>query len=241
MTDLANADKYIILRLRGFDYPQVAPENRFTVYDICDKRALAIALVAKCTAPPAADQFAFQQFLPRNMVPVYGGTPPGGPFPAWYGTNYSIFNPPPTDEVVMVDQWDGCTFLPAFSMTGHLSPNGKLFNLQLNVLRFCSICMYIIVIGLGNVDQVASIKDPHLVLQELTCKYTPGPRAWHGALAYEERLYVMGGKNGSTDFYADTWYREAVFPVARMLEAPLANTGKVVLCDRINSVIVFLL
>ena len=91
----------------------------------------------------------------------------------------------------------------------------------------CILIMYVytVVIGLGNVDQVASIQDPHLVLQELTCRYTPGPRAWHTALAYEERLYVMGGKNGSTNFYGDTWYRDAVFPVARMLEAPLTNTG----------------
>ena len=123
----------------------MAPADRYTVYDICDKRALAIALVAKCTAPPAADQFAFEQFLPRNMVPVYRGPPPPGPYPAWYGTNYSIFNPPPTDEVVVVDEWDGCTYLPAFAMTGHLSPNGKSYFVYVCMHVCIYLCLYMYV------------------------------------------------------------------------------------------------
>jgi hypothetical protein len=46
--DLAEADKYVILKLRGFDFPQVALENRMHFDDICDYRALAIAAVDKC-------------------------------------------------------------------------------------------------------------------------------------------------------------------------------------------------
>lgn len=47
--DLANAGKYDILKLRGFDVPQVPLDQRYDFYDICDVRALAIAVVEKCT------------------------------------------------------------------------------------------------------------------------------------------------------------------------------------------------
>ena len=73
-------------------------------------------------------------------------------------------------------------------------------------------------------DQVGDIRHPRPELQELTCKQTPGKRAWHNALAFEERLYVFGGKNGETDFKADTWYRDAVFPISRMIGRPDSNT-----------------
>jgi hypothetical protein len=49
VAELANADKYTVLKLRGFDYPQVAQEDRLTFFDICDKKALAQAIVSKCT------------------------------------------------------------------------------------------------------------------------------------------------------------------------------------------------
>ena len=45
--DLANADKYTILKLRGHDFPGVT--DTMDYYDICDLRALAIAAVDKCT------------------------------------------------------------------------------------------------------------------------------------------------------------------------------------------------
>jgi hypothetical protein len=45
--ELAEADKYIILKLRGHDFPGVEEVMDFT--DICDLRALAVAAVDKCT------------------------------------------------------------------------------------------------------------------------------------------------------------------------------------------------
>ena len=45
--ELAEADKYIILKLRGHDFPGVEGVMDFT--DICDLRALAVAAVDKCT------------------------------------------------------------------------------------------------------------------------------------------------------------------------------------------------
>lgn len=45
--DLAEADKYVILKLRGHDFPGVEELMDYT--DICDLRALAVAAVDKCT------------------------------------------------------------------------------------------------------------------------------------------------------------------------------------------------
>lgn len=46
--ELAEADKYKILKLRGFDFPQVPLEDRLSFDDICDFRELAKAVVDKC-------------------------------------------------------------------------------------------------------------------------------------------------------------------------------------------------
>ncbi len=46
--DLAEANKYKILKLRGFDFPYVPLEDRLHFDDICDFWALAKAAVDKC-------------------------------------------------------------------------------------------------------------------------------------------------------------------------------------------------
>ncbi len=78
--------------------------------------------------------------------------------------------------------------------------------------------------GLGNVDQIPLIADPLPELQELICKQYPGPRAWHVAVSFEERLYLLGGKNTQNVLNADTWYREPTMPVSRFLVKPVTNT-----------------
>jgi hypothetical protein len=47
--DLATADKYVILKLRGHDFPGTKEEDLMDFYDVCDFRALALAVVDKCT------------------------------------------------------------------------------------------------------------------------------------------------------------------------------------------------
>jgi len=201
--DLAEADKYVILKLRGFDIPDVPMEERHDMMDVCDKRALAIALVEMCEAGPAAEKFAGEPMSPREAVPIFDGPYPQYAPPAWYGADWSFMQPPVTDDIVVVDTWDGCAYLDMFAATGHNAPD---------------------VIGLGNVDQVESIKHPHLDLQEFVCRQTPGRRSWHTALSYEERLYVFGGKGGDAEFHGDSWYRDAVMPVTRMTQKPKSNT-----------------
>lgn len=201
--DLAEADKYVILKLRGFDIPDVPMDQRHDMMDVCDKRELAIALVEKCEAEPAAERYAGEPMSPAKSVPVFDGPYPQYAPPAWYGADWSFMQPPVTDDIVVVDTWDGCRFLDMFAETGHNSPN---------------------VIGLGNVDQVPHIKNPNLDLQEFVCRQTPGRRSWHTALSFEERLYVFGGKGGDSQFHGDSWYRDAVMPVTRMLQKPKSNT-----------------
>jgi hypothetical protein len=49
--DLAEANKYLILKLRGFDFPQVPLDERLHFDDICDFRELAKAVLDKCRYP----------------------------------------------------------------------------------------------------------------------------------------------------------------------------------------------
>ena len=52
-----------------------------------------------------------------------------------------------------------------------------------------------------------SVRDPLQELQELFCRQTPGPRAYHSMLMHEDRLYILGGKQSEKMFHADAWYR----------------------------------
>lgn len=52
-----------------------------------------------------------------------------------------------------------------------------------------------------------SVRNPLPELQELFCRQTPGPRAYHGMVMHEDRLYLLGGKQSESLFYGDAWYR----------------------------------
>jgi hypothetical protein len=67
--DLANADKYAILKLRGFDFPQVSKEDRLTFYTICDIRALAVAVVNKCQVNVPENLYDGRRNMPWYSTP----------------------------------------------------------------------------------------------------------------------------------------------------------------------------
>lgn len=46
--DLATADKYTILKLRGHDFPGTPEKDLLNFYSVCDFRELALAVVKKC-------------------------------------------------------------------------------------------------------------------------------------------------------------------------------------------------
>lgn len=204
--DLADAPKYTILKLRGYDFPQIEMKNRMTFTDVCDARALAQAIVEKCTVTIPKRLYIGEKNQPWNVYPEWAMGPPtdmAQPV-AWHGhtrKSYDFLNTGADDSETLLEEWDGCTYVEAIE--GLFGPN---------------------VNGLGYVDQVPYIRDPLPELQNLQCKWTPGPRAYHSALVFEERLYLFGGKKTETEFYADTWYRDAALPTVRIRDAPPDST-----------------
>lgn len=145
--DLANADKYQVLRLRGQDFPQVKKEDRMDYLTICDAKALAEAVVDKCTVKDNIQFFDGSEVMPWTVKNVFGGAPPAvGSAADWHNVDYSGLYPE-TDPIKIVDTWDGCKPIPV------INPN---------------------VNGLGVVDVVSTIVDPLYALEELFCRYTPG-------------------------------------------------------------------
>ncbi len=210
--ELAEAPLYTVLKLRGFDYPQVDIKDRMTFLSVCDKIALAKAIVDKCTVTIPKMLYAGERNQPWNIIPEWAmsidepevkGDPPTDMIQPvlWHGPNRKTYKflteESVDDDEAMVEAWDGCTFDPAIQ--GLFGPN---------------------VNGLGYVDQVPSILDPAADLQNIQCRWTPGPRAYHSATVYEERLYVFGGKKSETEFYADSWYRDALLPTVRISDKP---------------------
>jgi len=200
--DLADIDKYRILKLRGFDYPQVPENERMTFYDICEVYYLAKAVVQKCTLNPSFIEYNGEANMPWNIIPEFGYDGLGEPNPqqpvAWHNrVSYDFLIP----SNYTIDTWDGCTW----------SPN-------INTVYGVNIP------GIGYVSQVRKIRDPTPELQELQCIQRPGPRAYHASIWFEERLYLFGGKQTEQQFMADTWYRDHILPMARMPTKPLTNT-----------------
>ena len=70
VADLANIDLYTVLKLRGFDFPQVPLDQRLKVDEICDYRALAIAVVQKC-ALNLPSLYEGEKNMPWHNVPVF--------------------------------------------------------------------------------------------------------------------------------------------------------------------------
>lgn len=66
--ELADIDLYDVLKLRGFDYPSVPLEERYDFQDVCDFRALAIAVVSKCSLNPPL-LYDGQTQRPPNIIP----------------------------------------------------------------------------------------------------------------------------------------------------------------------------
>ena len=205
--EFANADKYAILKLRGFDISQIPLSQRLTFTDVCDKRALAIAVFQKCSLTTQLNLYAQEENMPWNVVNIFGGPPPDKPPPAWHGTSYAdlIAAARPKTNAEIISNWDGCTYLPKFSVSGYGAPN---------------------VNGIGTVTQVTSIASPLLEVENLGCRQTPGPRVHHAAVMYQESLFIFGGQQSQSKFYADTWYRDAYLPSAFIVSKPSTRTSQ---------------
>ena len=95
----------------------------------------------------------------------------------------------------------------------------------------------------GFVSLAPPVEDPTPDANNLFCKWTPGPRAYHGAVYFavhevtcysnnfriivdlsQDLLYIFGGKQTETTLMADTWYRDATMPVTLFSKKPATNT-----------------
>lgn len=201
--DLATADTKTILKLRGFDIPQVPKDQRYKVYQICDIRQFAIGMVEKCSLNPPL-LYEGEPQMPWNIVPEFGGPAPISKTPpAWYGRKSWDFLKTVDDFDELLNTWDGCTYVP--KIQGLFGPN---------------------VDGIGYVDQVKTITDPRMMIENLQCRQYPGKRAFHTMVSFQGRVYTIGGKSSDSEFHADTWYRDADFPVAEILKAPPSRSSE---------------
>lgn len=207
INDLATADVYTILKLRGFDIPEVPLSKRLTVTNVCDYRALAIAFVNKCSLTTALDRYYSEGQMPWNVVNVFDGPVPNVPQAAWHGVNYSarISAEAMPSQAQIIANWDGCTHLSTFADSGYHLPN---------------------VPGIGLVSQVAAIRDPFRELENLQCKQVPGPRFDHAAISFQERIFIFGGKSNESQALADGWYRDSDIPNAYINNKPSTWTSQ---------------
>jgi hypothetical protein len=197
--DLATANKYQILRLRGHDYPQVEETDLMDFVDVCSARRLAEAVVDKCTVADDIEFYDGNTEEPWKIKNEWGGAPPAaGSNPLWHDVDYSPLHVVKTlDEVI--EDWDGCENLPQFTL-----PN---------------------VIGLGKVSQVSYIANPASAVQELQCRYNPGPRMMHSGAYFEERFYIFGGFTEKTKLAADSWYRDDRMPKVAFKKKPPSHSS----------------
>jgi len=210
--EFAEADKYVILKLRGYDFPGVPDEERLDYYDVCDARQLAIAIVDMCSVTyrsfyageiqmPQYVRNEFGDIAPTKEEAEDDAEVPGLP-QDWHGRDFADYFPLVEYEE-LVEGWDGCSALELPE-----PGNPKAFNQFPNVN------------GLGWVLPADSIADPLNTLQELQCKVNPGSRAYHVGLLYEQRTYIFGGKSSENQFNGDTWYRDDRLPTATFSKRP---------------------
>lgn len=192
--ELANADVYQILQLRGY-----APEgviNTMDFTDVCDYKALAEGIVDKCEISQRVGFYDGENQMPWNTIPEFGGTAPLYTGPTWkdnwHGRGYGFLQPVISykDQVA---KWDGCAAL------------------NLPIVTTIALNNRPNVPGIGWVDVPKSIKNPAAILAELQCKYYPRTRAYHTGLLFEERVYIFGGKSTEEMFNANSWYN-SYFP-----------------------------
>ena len=107
--------------------------------------------------------------------------------------------------MTLVASWDGCQYINVSK-----DPAQRIHGPNVN--------------GIGYVSVPISIRDPTPEELNLFCKWYPGGRAYHGAVSYDDRLYLFGGKQTETQLFADTWYRNPIFPRSSFKSKPVTNT-----------------
>ena len=222
--DLAEADKYQILKARGYDVHGTPSDQLLDYYDVCDARQLCVAIVEMCTVTDRKF-YAGELQMPWNVENECAGIAPVKPAfdddnapdddvsfrglpQTWHNRDFADYFLT-TDYDELVEIWDGCGRLRLPYVTGEFA-----FKKRLNVD------------GVGFVPFVDNIADPLITLQELQCKIYPRKRAYHAALQYESRTYIFGGKSTEQEFNGDTWYRDDRLPSANCTKIPTSESDE---------------
>merc|ERR1711871_271676 len=218
--ELANADKYQILKARGYDFPGTSSDKLLDYYDVCDAKKLCEAILEMCTVTDRKF-YAGELQMPWNVENEFGDKAPIKYVPddddlytgdddiwnrgvpqLWHNRDFADYFPT-KDYDELVESWDGCGRLKLPYTAGEFAymkrPN---------------------VDGIGFVPFVDNIADPLNTLQEPQCKINPRNRAYHSALQYEQRTYIFGGKHTEKEFYGDTWYRDDRLPSSNCTKVP---------------------
>jgi hypothetical protein len=201
VADLASADKYTILKLRGFSPPGTPEEEIFSFGDsICDLRELAIALVAKCEVDPTLSITTQQAQQAGVVQAVFGGRIPSieeSGSAQWY---HRVETPEETtpDFDTIISEWDGCS-----PLEGIRHPD---------------------ISGIGVVTVPENVREPHRELQELSCLIHPGKRTHHELVYYDQSVLLIGGRTGENSLAQDVWIRDDRTPTAFIDQFPADGT-----------------
>jgi len=192
LDDLVNVDVLTLVRLRGFDYPQVEEKDLHTVYHICDVKELAVAILNKCEVVQLP-HYAGEESMPWNIDPVYGGRPLGEEEvnAPWHGKMYNTVEEE-CDMDCQIEVWDGCALIEGME--------GSSIDIE----------------GIGRVDLVESIRDPTFELQELVCRQNPQARTQAAGVLLLDKITIMGGKESINHgpYKRDVWVRDDHVPRA---------------------------
>jgi hypothetical protein len=216
---LARADRRTILRLRGYDLPQVPEENRLRWSEekggrdgVCYMYLLAKELVHKCSdINYHLSEVDGESKLPWNQRPKFpGGVPPEnmGVISEWHGIDWSNLGDGSYESVTLEDMilnWDGCSAVPKTAITWP----------EIDVAT------------IGNVPQVSNWKfEVKQQVGELICKSNPFPRAFHASVYFSQQIWLIGGKRSVDDYNNDLWYRDNVMPVSTLNTKPKYGTSE---------------
>jgi len=200
--DLAEADAYSILRLRGYDYPEVTDlltAFQSGYYTICDIRELAIAVVEKCTVDESLFGYDGESSMPWNLDITYRDGVPVDQNALWHGKDFRITEAPVTTEQLVAD-WDGCTIIDGYGD-----------------IDFA---------GVGYVPQMDSIRDPWRELNELHCQWNPFPRTYADGAFFYEKVLLLGGTHDIDLFNEDVWIRDDMAPETYITKQPSSGSSQ---------------
>ena len=179
-----------------------APQDKHTVFHICDLKELAVAILDKCSVKQLPG-YEMEEKMPWNIDPVFGG---GGlseedPNAAWHGKLYNVVDEE-CDIDCQVENWDGCSIIEGIDAT------------NINIM------------GLGKVDLVMEIRDPSMEVQELKCRQSPRARSMAAGVLLQDKVVILGGKEtlNQGPYLRDVWMRDDHVPRA-VIKGDLPEDG----------------